>query len=76
MSPNETSTGGEEIYRRVLLQEILQELRDIKKEQRYQGKDIARLQVRTGVIASTFGLLAGLVVVGFKAMVTKLVGNG
>lgn len=71
-----TETSGDEIYRRVLLQEILQELRDIKKEQRNQGKDIARLQVRTGVIATGFGLLAGLVAASIKGFIAKVVGNG
>ena len=71
-----TGTSGEEIYRRVLLQEILAEIRDIKREQRIQGKDIARLQVRTGVIASAFGLIAGLVAVGVKAAMAKVIGNG
>ena len=77
MAPNvETFTSGDDLYRRMLLQEILSEIRDIKKEQKLQGKDIARLQVRTGIIATSFGLLAGLIAASVKGIITKVVGNG
>lgn len=77
MAPNvETFTSGDDLYRRMLLQEILSEIRDIKKEQKLQGKDIARLQVRTGVIATGFGLLAGLIAASVKGIIAKVVGNG
>ena len=71
----ESSTDGGALYERMLLMNILTELRDIKKEQKTQGKDIARLQVRTGIIASTFGMLSGLAVVGVKTVIAKVTGG-
>lgn len=71
----ESGTSGGEIYQRMLLQQILTEIQGIKTEQTSQGKDIARLQVRTGFIASTFGVVASLAVFGVKAAIAKVTGG-
>lgn len=47
-----------EIYQRLLLQQILTEIGEMRSEQVNQGKDIARLNVKAGI----WGTLGGAVV--------------
>lgn len=68
----ETRTSGEEIWQRLLLQQILEELRDLKNEQRKQGKALARMYG----FAAAAGAFAGAIVAYAKTFIGKVVGSG
>lgn len=68
----ETRTSGEELWQRLLLQQILQKLNNIETEQVKQGKAIARIYG----FAAALGAFAGAVVAYSKTLIGRLVGSG
>jgi hypothetical protein len=63
MTDRDISPSGDEIYQRLLLQQILTEMRDVRREQISQGKNIARLNVKSGLWGSLGGFIAASVYV-------------
>ena len=60
----DTTTRGEDLYQRLLLQEILKVQREMRDEQTQQGKDIAGLKVKAGI----WGTVGGALSVGIYAL--------
>lgn len=74
MSVEETHTTSNELYERLLMQEILTQLQIIRKEQIQHGKDIQGLQIRTGIIGALSGIVSGFTSV-FAFFKFKLLGG-
>lgn len=65
MTERDISPKNGEIYQRLLLQKVLSELQEMRAEQVSQGKDIARLNVKSGVWGTVGGaLVTSLYVIG------------